>query len=186
MKPSPAKLIIAIAALGLQALLVSGCASGFTRTPAQKAALAPKPSATNPLSEVTIELTPKVQDKLKDNLKFDRQALRKTVELALTNLQLLDTGKTGATPTLHITVTHVRVRNTFNAVMWGAMSGNDSIQGDVVIKDSTGAVIDQFYVKASYALGGWGGGQDSMRMNWLYEAFAKEVVSALSGETKKS
>ena len=46
--------------------------------------------------------------------------------------------------------------------------------------------IDSFKVTASYALGGWGGGQDGLRMNWLYEAFAKEVVKAFTGEEKKA
>jgi hypothetical protein len=70
--------------------------------------------------------------------------------------------------------------------MWGAMSGNDSIKGDATVRDATGVIVDQFHVDASYALGGFAGGQDAARMNWLYEAFAKQVVVALTGEAKKS
>lgn len=185
MKTTIAKLILPILALGLQALLFSGCASGFTRSPMSKDATAFKPSAASPIAEVNIELTPSVKEKLKDSLKFDRDNLRKTIELALSNKLLFDSGKKASNPTLHITVTHVRVRNTFNAVMWGAMSGNDAIEGEVVVEDRAGAVMDRFTVKASYALGGWAGGQDSMRMGWLYEAFAKEVVRAFTDEPKK-
>jgi len=39
-------------------------------------------------------------------------------------------------------------------------------------------------VTASYALGGFGGGQDEMRMSWLYEAFAKALVSEITGAAK--
>lgn len=70
-------------------------------------------------------------------------------------------------------------------MMWGAMSGNDAIHGEVVVKDASGKTVDSFKVTASYALGGWGGGQDAMRMNWLYEAFAKEVVHAFTEQEKK-
>jgi hypothetical protein len=131
-----------------------------------------------------VELAPAVKERLKDSLRFDARALQEKVELALRNGALLDAAKPGAVA-MNIQVTDVRVRNTFNAVMWGFMSGNDHIKGDVVVKDGTGTVLDTFHVDSSYALGGFAGGQDTARMSWLYEAFAKEVVSALTGEAKK-
>lgn len=186
MKPTVLRICIVLLALGLQSFINSGCASGFTRDPAAAPAAALKPSTTNPLGDVSVELTPEVQDKLKKSFKFDQDTLRRTVELALTNNHLIDTSKKESAVALHITVTHVRVRNTFNAIMWGAMAGNDSIAGHITMKDPSGAIVDQFDVKASYALGGWGGGQDSARMDWLYEAFAKEVVNAITGVPKKA
>ncbi len=126
-----------------------------------------------------------IQTALKDSLRFDQQTLLRSIELALSNRQLLNKEKKDGVVSLHVTVTHVRVRNTFNAVMWGAMSGNDSIEGDITVKDAAGGVIDAFHVNTSYALGGIAGGQDSTRMNWLYEAFAKQVVSAVTGVENK-
>lgn len=40
-----------------------------------------------------------------------------------------------------------------------------------------GKVLDEFAVNASYALGGFAGGQDATRTGWLYEAFAREVAA---------
>jgi hypothetical protein len=185
MKIHPTMLVCSFIALGAQVLFCSGCASGYTRGPEPGAATAFKASSENPISEVTVELTPKVQEQLKDSLKFDQQALLRTVELALSNRQLLSQEKKNGVFVLQIMVTHVRARNTFNAVMWGAMSGNDSIKGDITVRNATGGIIDRYHVDTSYALGGFAGGQDAARMNWLYEAFAKQVVHALTGEEKK-
>jgi len=135
-----------------------------------------RPSPSTPLASVAVELTPEVKKKLEDSFKFSTEGFRAVVEQALTSNQLLDASKAGEAPTLKIKVTKIRVRSTFNAVMWGAMAGNDSLAGEVSILDAKGAVLDKLQVSASYALGGWGGGQDAMRMNWLYEAFVKEMV----------
>ncbi len=184
MKVTTSVTITLTALVGLL-LLGSGCASGYTRGPGTQPATAMRASTTRPVSSVEIALTAEVKERLKNSLRFDQETLQSSVELALSNRQLLDKQKKEGTLNLHITITHVRVRNTFNAVMWGFMSGNDSINGDVELKDQTGATTDTFHIETSYALGGFAGGQDSARMNWLYEAFAKQVVSALLGEEKK-
>jgi hypothetical protein len=44
--------------------------------------------------------------------------------------------------------------------------------------------LDKFAVSTSYALGGFAGGQDSMRVGWLYEAFAKQVIGQFTGEAE--
>jgi hypothetical protein len=185
MKVAPSVAFTLTALVGLL-LLGSGCASGYTRGPGAQPATAMMASATRPISSVEIKLTDEVKARLKNSLRFDQEALQRSVELALSNRHIFDQQKKEGTRNLHITITHVRVRNTFNAVMWGFMSGNDSINGDVELKDQTGATLDTFHIDTSYALGGYAGGQDSARMNWLYEAFAKQVVTALLGEEKKS
>jgi hypothetical protein len=176
----PARIFFALFAVAL-ASLAGGCASGVTRSSESKLADF-RPSSAAPLSSVKVQVSEPVKEKLKDSLKFDERQLARTIEMALSSRALLSDAAPSA-PSLHVYVTHVRVRSTFNAVMWGAMSGNDAIEGEVQIKDATGAVLDKFEVKASYALGGFAGGQDSMRMGWLYEAFAKELAKELSGES---
>jgi hypothetical protein len=184
MQKIPFKSALIILAIGIQSLFSGGCASGYTRSVASSANPY-KASIEKPVSSVTAELKPEVQEKLKDSLKFDQKVLLEKVELALTNNQILKKDENIGSARLHIVITHVRVRNTFNAVMWGFMSGDDSIEADILVKDAAGVVMDQFHIKTSYALGGLAGGQDSMRMNWLYEAFAKQVVSAITGEPQK-
>ena len=38
----------------------------------------------------------------------------------------------------------------------------------------------QFKVRSSHALGGLAGGQDAMRMDWLYGAFSKKIADKLA------
>jgi len=46
-------------------------------------------------------------------------------------------------------------------------------------------VVRKFNVSASYGLGGIAGGQDDVRMNWLYEKFAEHTIAELSGGRKE-
>ncbi len=61
------------------------------------------------------------------------------------------------------------------------MAGDDHIKGDVLVRAPDGTELQSFSVNASYAFGGLGGGQDSVRMNWLYENFAKRVAEEVTG-----
>lgn len=83
-----------------------------------------------------------------------------------------------------IVVTEFRVRGTFSAVMRGVMAGTDNVTGDVVVRDSSGKQLRKFTVNASYGLGGFAGGQDDMRLGWLYEKFAEHTVEELGGPRK--
>ena len=80
-----------------------------------------------------------------------------------------------------VTITGVRVRGSFSAVMFGALAGADSVDGDVNVLDKDGKVLRTFKVSASYAFGGFAGGIDSVRLNYLYEKFADLTAAELSG-----
>ena len=80
---------------------------------------------------------------------------------------------------LKVVVTDIRVRNTFNAVMWGFMAGDDHLRGDVVVQNLAGEPVYNFDAGASYALGGFAGGQDASRINWLYEEFSEMIANEL-------
>lgn len=82
--------------------------------------------------------------------------------------------------TLEIQITAMRVRSTFNAVMWGFMAGSDNLRGDVYLRDPSGKVLNHFSVYASYALGGFVGGVESVRWGWLYNKFAELVEQNLA------
>jgi len=157
-----------------------GCSSAAIRSP-EFAARRFTVSEKNKISSVAITLTPGAKEELKDNLKFDQEQLRQTVERAFSGYGVLD--KLGAThlASIEIVVTDIRVRSNFSAVMWGFMAGADKIDGDIVVRDPSGNERDRFKVSTSYALGGFAGGQDSARMDWLYEAFAKETIKEVTG-----
>ena len=86
---------------------------------------------------------------------------------------------------VQVAVKEIRVRSTFSAIMWGFMAGDDHIQGEVTILGAVDQPIHTFDVKASYALGGFAGGQDGMRMNWLYRRFAELTSEEIRNGNKK-
>ena len=161
-------------------IMLSGCSSGVTRTDGRKASVF-MPSAEVPIGAVKVATTDEVRGKLKDSIKFSPEQLRSSIEQALKSNQMF-ASQPGGGVSMEVLVTHARVRSTFNAMMWGAMAGNDALEGDVTIKDASGKVIDKFSISASYALGGFAGGQDSTRVGWLYEAFSKQVIGQFKPE----
>lgn len=167
-------------ALAAVIILLSGCSSSVTRTDGRKASVF-LPSAEVPIGVVKVATTDKVREKLKDSIKFSPEQLRGAIEQALKSNQMF-ASQSGEGVSMDVLVTHIRVRSTFNAVMWGAMAGNDALEGDVTITDASGKVIDKFAISTSYALGGLAGGQDAARVGWLYEAFAKQVIGQFTPE----
>lgn len=174
--------LLRLAGLGaalVAAALVTGCASGVKRADGQKTGTF-QPTAEFPIGKISVSVSPAAREKLKNSFKFSPDQMRSAIQTALSSNQLY---KDGTGMMLDVLVTRVRVRSTFNAIMWGAMAGNDAVEGEVSVKDATGKQLDKFSVNASYALGGFAGGQDQMRTNWLYEAFAKEVLGQFKPET---
>lgn len=132
----------------------------------------------NKFNDVKLTLNDEAQKQLVDNLKFDLDQFGRTVRAKLTAAQLVDAS---AAHTIGVTITGVRVRSSFSAVMFGALAGADSVDGDVNVLDKDGKVLRTFKVSASYAFGGFGGGIDSVRLNYLYEKFADLTAAELSG-----
>lgn len=168
---------ITIAAL---VLALTACAGGVKQTSVENKQYL----TTQPARQVSINLNDEAKQKLAENLKFNQVALLDHVKRALTAQNLLDEQKADAKNTVEIVIKDFRVRSNFSAVMFGFMAGNDSITGDVVLRDAAGKEVNKFEVSASYALGGLAGGQDETRMSWLYEKFAELTVENLRGVAK--
>lgn len=135
--------------------------------------------------ELVLELSSEAKDDATDNLKFNKGDLETTVRRALEINNLLAEQFDSGLPTIEVTVTSVRVRSSFSAIMFGFMAGDDHIDGDVVVRAADGNVLQKFSVSASYALGGLAGGQDSSRLSWLYETFAEHVTEELTGKSEE-
>ena len=161
--------------------LLAACSADVTRSADPVLA---KPQFANHQTQagnLEVTLTPEAQQKLADNLKFDQDKLLDTVRRALVANNVLTKDVDPSRAKVEIKVTDMRVRSNFSAIMFGFMAGDDHIDGDVIVISSTGSELQEFKVAASYALGGLAGGQDSARMDWLYENFAKRVVEELTG-----
>jgi hypothetical protein len=167
------KILLALAAIAI----LSACASGVTRMDGSADNVDTK-SFVPAVKSINLWLNDDAKKLVSDNLKFNQDTLRSTVERALQAQNLV---KPESVQSLEIEITGFRVRSNFSAVMFGFMAGNDNVEGVVTIKDGSGKIIKKSKVSASYALGGFAGGQDDARMGWLYEEFAKHAVAEVSG-----
>jgi hypothetical protein len=166
------------------AVALAGCASGVTRMdgPSAGGAVAAAPAVDKTIKSVTLWLNDDAKKLLPDNLKFNADTLKGTIDRALAAHGAV---KPDSAQQLDVEITGFRVRSNFSAIMFGFMAGNDNVEGIVTLKDGTGKVLKRSKVSASYALGGIGGGQDDARMGWLYEEFAKHAAAEVIGTPVK-
>lgn len=108
--------------------------------------------------------------------KFDIAAFRGVIQRTLDAAKLVSPDGDFQ---LTVTVDELRVRSTFNAIMWGFMAGSDMLNGTATLTRVDGQPVGSFKVGTSYALGGFGGGLDTTRVTWLYEEFAKQLTQEL-------
>lgn len=111
-----------------------------------------------------------------DNPQFSRDELANYLRRRLEAKGLL---APAATHKVQVVITDIRVRSAVVAVLLGFMAGDDHVTGRVQVLDPSGKPLRSFEVKASYALGGWAGGQDGMRMNWMYDKFSELATAEL-------
>ena len=149
------------------AVLLCACAGTAVR---KESADSPAAGGTLKVSSVQTRVSSGAKEQLPDNIKFDLNALNSTIERAISGSNLRDNA---AQNTLDVEVTNVYIRGTFSAVMFGVFAGADNISGNVRVLGPNGSVLRTFAITASYAFGGAAGGQDSIRINYLYEKFAE-------------
>ena len=161
-------------AMALLIATLAGCASQVTRPPEATAAREP----VRALTSFEIEISPAAKAAMADaeTQKFDLVAFRSVVQRTLEAAKLVSPDGDFK---LTVTIDELRVRSTFNAIMWGVMAGTDQLNGTATLNRLDGRPAGKFKVGTSYGLGGFGGGQDSMRVVWLYEEFAKMLTQEL-------
>jgi Domain of unknown function (DUF4410) len=155
------------------AILLSGCA-GTVKSDMKEGAT----SATKLLGvfEITTQVAPSASQKIVDNPQFNRNELADWVKRRLDAKGLM---APGAKNKVEITVTDVRIRSAVTAILLGVLAGGDVITAQVRLIDENQRQVRSFEVSASYAFGGYAGGQDSLRMNWLYEKFSDLTLAEL-------
>jgi len=164
-------------------IALGGCAAGIRRVdPTAPEYFSP----TGPVAKsVSVSLSADARKKVADNVKFNPQTLLDTVKRALQTSRLLDENSATASRTVDIVITNMRARSNFTATAFGFLAGADMVTGDVIVHDLQGTELNRFEVHAGYALGGLAGGQDSTRMDWLYEKFAQLTLQNLEGKPPK-
>jgi hypothetical protein len=133
-------------------------------------------------SSLNLRLNDNAKKLLADNIKFNPDVLKNTMQRILTAKNLI---AADSPYQIDVEITDIRVRSNFSAVMFGFLAGSDSLAGNVYVKEKNGRPLTRYEVSASYALGGIAGGQDDTRMGWLYEEFAKLAVNELARQNQK-
>ncbi|HKX41120.1 MAG TPA: DUF4410 domain-containing protein [Burkholderiaceae bacterium] len=153
-------------------VLLTGCAGTIKQDPRVQGDL----SRLEGVAQVVAKMSPDAAKQQGDNPQFNREELATRLRYRLESRGLT---APAATHQVEIVVTDIRVRGAFAAIMFGFMAGDDHVTGRVRVLDPSGRALRSFEVKASYAFGGLAGGQDSMRMNWLYDKFADMAAEEL-------
>ena len=161
----------------LLALAALATLAGCSGTIKQDARVTGDISRLEGIAQVSALMSPDAAKQQVDNPQFNREELATRVRLRLEANGLT---APSASHRVEIVVTDVRVRGAFAAIMFGFMAGDDHVSGRVRVLDPSGRALRSFEVQASYALGGLAGGQDGMRMNWLYDKFADMAMVELA------
>jgi len=161
-------------ALALLITTLAACASQVTRPPEATTTREPVRALTS--FEIEISAAAKAAMADAETQKFDLVAFRGVLQRTLDAAKLVSPDGDFK---LTVTIDELRVRSTFNAIMWGFMAGTDQLNGTATLTRLDGRPVGNFKIGTSYGLGGFGGGQDSSRVAWLYEEFAKMLTQEL-------
>jgi hypothetical protein len=154
-------------------IFMAGCSSQVTR-PEKAEAMHPVIKA---ILGFTVEISPDAKLQVADDVNFDIKKLRSNLDRILNEKNLV---APNGDYRLKVVVKDIRVRSTVSAVMLGFLAGNDHLRGEAIVLNLDDEVVYTFEASASYALGGFGGGQDASRMNWLYEEFSEMIANELT------
>lgn len=163
-------------ALGLLPIAALALLAGCAGTIKQDARVAGDVSRLEGVTQVVALMSPDAAKQQVDNPQFNRDELATRLRQRLEAKGLT---ASSATHRVEIVVTDVRVRGAFTAIMFGFMAGDDHVTGRVRVLDASGRALRSFDVHASYAFGGLAGGQDGVRMNWMYDKFADMAMAEL-------
>jgi hypothetical protein len=167
------------------ALLVAAllCLAGCAATIQRESRNGPRRIEHASYTNVDVVLTDEGRRDAADNPVFNVRELGDYIRRRLEGHELLNPQ---GTHRVEVSIEHVRVRSMASAVILGFMAGADLIEGYVRVYDARGRQVYGYKVNASYALGGIAGGQDNMRMGWLYDKFSELAVAELAGETPQT
>jgi hypothetical protein len=159
---------------GLVALMVLVLLGGCAGTVTQDVRVRGDVSRLDGVNQVVALIAPEAANQQIEYSQFNRQELATRLRWRLESKGL---AVPTATHQVEIVVTDLRIRNGFAAIMIGPLAGDDHVTGRVRVLDPSGQPVRSFEIHATYAFGGIAGGQDSVRLNWLYDKFA-DLASA--------
>ena len=130
--------------------------------------------------KVTLSQSEQVLADARKGMRLDDMAIDKKIVVLLKAKGIYDENSPNS---VNVLINSIYIRNAFNAVMFGFMSGADNIDGTVTLAKNDNTLA-QFDIHPAYALGGIGGGQNEIRLGWLSDKFAEQTIEMILGEKK--
>ena len=155
---------------GLALAAVVGLLAGCAGTIKQDARVNGDVSRVEGVAQVVAVMSPEALKLQPGNPQFSRDELANFLRRRLESKGLV---APAATHRVEVLVTDIRVRSGVAAIMLGFLAGEDRVTAKVRVLDPNGRALRSFEVKTTYAFGGLAGGQDGMRMNWIYDKFSE-------------
>lgn len=150
-------------------------------TPPGQASLAPSRS---PLQGVTVTLTSAAQEQAATDPRFKQDAVVAAVESELRARKLLAEDGVKPERTVTIVIDDFATHPTSNAVIFGYVTSEGTLTGDVDVRATSGQQLQAFQVTAKSRLVTRASGEDNQALHALYRKFAKLAVDKLSGTSK--
>jgi len=152
-------------------------------TPSAPARPGPSVPSVHVLRAVTLELTPQAAAQVADDSKFKADALLDAIEAELRSRNLLDEAANG---TAEVSIEDFAVQPASNAVLFGYVLSNGSLNGELRIRDAAGNDVQRYRIQAKSRLSAPAEGESPNLLSPLYRRFAVLTGDSVAGEPSKS
>ncbi len=154
--------------------LIGACSTGTIEREGQPAA-----QASVPVGNIEVTLAPDIAEVINGDRAFSKDDFIKNVQDQMAERGSFQNGAPGS---IEIQLTNFRLRSTGIVVMFGVFAGRDHLEGNVLVKNKAGQVVDTFVVHSKLGAFHAAGTARQSRMDWLYRKFGFTIHNALSGQ----
>ena len=140
------------------------------------------PLAIAKVRAATLEFTAEATDKIKSEPRFSRDALLASINAQLRSHNLIDdTGSNQADRSVEITIDEFAIRPSSNAVVFGYVFSDATLDGNAEVHDANGRELEHFEISAHTRLTTRTDDGQTLPLASLYRRFADVTVSKLTG-----
>ena len=182
----------AIAAAAL-VVLVAACTSGVQQHESDDGTYT---YSGQTFGKISVRISDAIKNDPEKAARAGQLRLEESVRVSLKFKQLYDEDSKAS---VYVVVDNMRVRSSFNSIIWGYLAGGDFLGGTVTLNDASGKVLKRFIVSAWYDGGGpvWyfggtaapaGAGvaeRDTLRLSSLARRFGDLTAEAIVGKKEE-
>jgi hypothetical protein len=137
------------------------------------------------VKSVTLVLTPQAAAKVADDPRFNADALLAAIKSELQSRKVLDGNDSHVTAMAEISIDEYSMRPTSNAILFGNIISNGTLNGSVRLRDEQGNDLPGYRVEAVTRVSIPASGESKNPLGPLYREFAIMTGHALDGTKPK-